>query len=107
MNLYIGIVQEIDRHIFWTYICFLNMLRHMRTTLNIDDDLFNRVKKTAARTGRTITALLEDALTKEVAGDAVGRDSFSLRWTPVEGVAAPGVDLSDRDALYEKMEHRY
>ena len=83
------------------------MLRHMRTTLNIDDDLINRVKEMAARTGRTITAVVEDALAKEVAGDAAGRVSFTLRWTPVEGVAAPGVDLSDRDAIYEKMEHRY
>ena len=79
----------------------------MRTTLNIDDDLINRVKEMAARTGRTITALVEDALAKEVAGETVGQAGFTLRWTPVEGVAAPGVDLSDRDALYEKMEHRY
>ena len=79
----------------------------MRTTLNIDDELISRVKEMAARTGRTITALVEDALAKEVAGDTVGQTGFSLRWTPVEGVAAPGVDLSDRDALYEKMEQRY
>ena len=83
------------------------MLKHMRTTLNIDDELMSRVKETAARTGRTITALVGDALAKEVAGDTVGRSNFSLRWTPVEGIAAAGVDLSDRDSLYEKMENRY
>lgn len=78
----------------------------MRTTLNIDDDLMARVKDTAARTGRTVTALVEDALTKEVTGDHVAGANFTLRWTPVKGPAASGVDLSDRDSLYEKMESR-
>lgn len=33
----------------------MHMLEHMRTTLNISDDLMRRVKKRAAETGTTIT----------------------------------------------------
>ena len=34
----------------------------MRTTIYIDDDLIARVKEVAAKTGRTMTAVIEDAL---------------------------------------------
>ena len=76
----------------------------MRTTFIIDDDLMRRVKERAAQTGRTITSIVEEALTKEVAGDFIEKKSFSLRWNPVDGPPLPGVDLADRDALYETME---
>ena len=78
----------------------------MRTTLNIDDELMKRVKERAAEAGKTITEIVEDALSKEVAGVAQKRSKFGLHWVAVEGPPAPGVDLSDRDSLYEKMEPR-
>ena len=41
----------------------------MRTTLNINDDLMTSVKEVAAKTRKSITAIVEDALAKDVAGD--------------------------------------
>ena len=76
----------------------------MRTTLNIDDELMKRVKEKAAETGKTITEIVENALSKEVAGVAGTRPGFTLRWVAAEGPPAPGVDLADRDSLYETME---
>lgn len=38
------------------------MLLHMRTTINLDDHLFREAKATAAREGRTLTELFEQAL---------------------------------------------
>lgn len=79
----------------------------MRTTLNISDDLMLRVKEVAAKTGKTITAIVEEALAREVAGEATAEGSFRLEWNVVGGPPAQGVDLADRDALIEMMEHRY
>jgi len=39
----------------------------MRTTLQIDDNLMVQAKKLAAETGRTLTALIEDALREALA----------------------------------------
>ena len=80
------------------------MLQHMRTTLNIDDDLMKRVKKRASETGATITEVVEEALRAVVAGQAPRATRFSLRWNPVSGRTRPGIDLADRDSLYESME---
>lgn len=78
----------------------------MRTTLNIDEALMRRVKQRAKETGRTITEVVEQALRKDVSGARPVTGGFTLRWTPVSGRLQPGVDLSDRDTLYEVMERR-
>ncbi len=80
------------------------MLKHMRTTLNIQDDLMKRVKKHASETGSTITEVVEEALRAAVAGQAPRRERYTLTWKPVAGRTLPGIDLSDRDSLYDAME---
>ena len=76
----------------------------MRTTINIDDDLLAEARQVAARTGRSLTAVVEDAL----------RESLHRRHLPArravelpigEGGVQPGVDLDDSAALLELMEH--
>jgi len=81
------------------------MLEHMRTTLNIEDELMRRVKQRALEMGSTITAVVEEALRAVVAGKAPRATSFSLEWIPVSGRTRPGIDLADRDSLYEAMDH--
>ncbi|MGA2975407.1 MAG: ribbon-helix-helix protein, CopG family [Spirochaetia bacterium] len=76
----------------------------MRTTLNIDSEIMLLVKKRAAESGRTITEIVEQALRKEVAGQRPWTNHFVLRWSAVSGKAQPGIDLADRDSLYEAME---
>lgn len=80
------------------------MLMHMRTTLNIDDAIMKLVKKRAAESGRTITELVEHALQREVSGQQPRAARFTLRWNAVAGKAQPGIDLADRDSLYDAME---
>ena len=80
------------------------MLEHMRTTLNIDDDLMKRVKKRASESGATITEVVEEALRAAVAGQVPRANRFSLRWNSVSGRTRPGIDLADRDSLYNAME---
>jgi hypothetical protein len=76
----------------------------MRTTINIDDDLLAEAKQVAARTGRTLTAVVEDALRESLhRRHRTARRAVEL---PVfgEGGVQPGVDLDDSAALLDLME---
>jgi Bacterial antitoxin of type II TA system, VapB len=76
----------------------------MRTTINIDDDLLAEAKQVAARTGRTLTAVVEDALRESL--HRRNRPGMRTIELPVfgEGGFQPGVDLDDSAALLELME---
>ena len=52
---------------YLTYLCIYDMLLHMRTTLRLNDGLFRQVKRLAAETHRTLTAVFEDALREMLA----------------------------------------
>jgi len=78
----------------------------MRTTLTIDDHLYRAVKRQAAGSGRTIRQFIEEALSKAVVEKQKPKPGFKLRWVTVKGPTRPGVDLADREALYELMEGR-
>ena len=82
------------------------MIICMRTTLNIDDGLMRKIKDAAKSSGRTMTDVIEQALRKELAGEAPHPTDFDLQWITVSGRIQPGVDLSDRDALIEVMERK-
>ncbi len=77
----------------------------MRTTIQIDDDLLARAKVHAARTGRTLTALIEDALRAALAQGRASRHRERIE-LPVFGSGGllPGVDLDDSAALLDVME---
>jgi hypothetical protein len=76
----------------------------MRTTINFDDDLLAEAKQIAARTGRTLTAVVEDALRESL--HRRHRTSLPAVELPTfgEGGVQPGVDLDDSAALLELME---
>jgi len=78
----------------------------MRTTLDLDDELMRAVKRRAADTGRTLTSLIESALRDLLRREAEAPGSYRLEWPVVEGRALPGVDITDRDALYDRMDER-
>lgn len=77
----------------------------MRTTVRLDDHLLREAKQFAARTGRTLTAVIEDAL----------RAALNRSQKPPKGARAklptfrgkgllPGVDLDDSAALLAIMD---
>lgn len=78
----------------------------MRTTVRLDDELLTAAKRHAVETGRTLTAVIEDALRQALARRAPGRPGPSAE-LPVArggGVLQPGVDLDDSASLLELME---
>lgn len=91
-----------------TDICIGNMVICMRTTLDIDDALLRKAKACARRTHRTLTGVIEEALRQALAGTPPPgeRPINNLNLKTVKGALLPGVDLSDRDSLYERMEGR-
>lgn len=78
----------------------------MKTTLNLDPELMKSVKQRALDTNQTITALVETSLRQLLARDMTMRKPYRFTAKPVKGKLMPGVDLTDRDALYELMEDR-
>lgn len=74
----------------------------MRTTVNIDDELLRRAKELAARTGRSLGDVVDDALRLALASRRPRREVPPL---PVFGGSGlqPGVDLDDREAMAELM----
>ena len=76
----------------------------MRTTLDIDDALLRAARIRAAEQSRTLTAVVEDALRRELSPGASVGPPFRLHLLTKRGRTVPGVDLSDRNALYERME---
>jgi len=77
----------------------------MKTTLNFDDHLIRTAKIRAAQQGETLTRLIERALRDYL--EARPRDAarhFRAKLLTKRGRAVAGVNLDDRDALYQRME---
>lgn len=78
--------------------------RTIRTTIRIDDELYRRVKTMAARSGRTVAAVLEDAVRRGLNPPEQRAGSrYTLRPTGRGGLR-PGVDLSSNSAVAEVMD---
>ena len=79
----------------------------MRTTIRLDDALLRDAKAHAAQTGRTLTAVIEDALREALARRKVSANTRAelpvFRPVGRRGLQ-PGVDLSDSAALLDLME---
>jgi hypothetical protein len=76
----------------------------MRTTINLDDALLAEAKQVAARTGRSLTAVVEDALRQSLyRRDPTTRQPIELPMFG-KGGTQPGVDLDDSAALLDLME---
>lgn len=80
------------------------MVFHMKTTLNIDDSVMNKLKQEAARQKRTMSELVETALRQLFRTQKTQKGE--LPPLPSFRGGEPLVDIADRDALYQAMEGR-
>jgi plasmid stability protein len=75
-----------------------------RTTLKLDETVLRRLKQQAAAEGRSLqdvaNQLLRLALVRQE------RPAYTLEMTGWEATVQPGVDLLDRDALFDVMDGR-
>ena len=70
----------------------------------IDDALLRQLKKKAATEGRTLQDVANDLLRQALHGRSRGR--FSLQLHGWQAKEQPGVDLLDRDKLFDLMDGR-
>jgi hypothetical protein len=74
--------------------------------IDIADELMRTAKKRAADEDTTLRELVDRAL-RQYLTDAPAQKKFKLRWKPLPPARLlPGVDLEDRNSLYEVMEGR-
>lgn len=78
---------------------------HMKTTIELPEDLFVAAKKEAAERRVTLKVLVESGLRRELAAGRPGKPSAGkrprIRWVTVPGGVPPGVDVADRGSLYD------
>ncbi len=81
----------------------IDMVIHMKTTLNIDDSVMQRLREEAARRGKTMSELVEAGLRRVL--DEPEQNAGEVR-EPLPQWQSGGawVDVADRDALYDRME---
>ena len=83
------------------------MSRCVRTTIHLDKSLLEEAKKYAAESGRTLTAVIENALR-----EAIRRRKMTVKRRKVPlptfpgGRLQPGADLDDTSALFDLVEER-
>ncbi|MHB8416525.1 MAG: type II toxin-antitoxin system VapB family antitoxin [Myxococcales bacterium] len=75
----------------------------MRTTLDIDDGLLRAAKQRAAKQGRTLTSLVEEALRERLDAGSAPRRPFKLRLVTKAGWPS-GVEVADRAALQDWLD---
>ena len=80
------------------------MVFHMKTTLTIDDSVMARLRQESARSGRTMSELVETALRQLLQAKPPSRENLP----PLPSFRSGGAraDIADREALYRAMEGR-
>jgi hypothetical protein len=77
----------------------------MRTTLDLDTPVLERLKKLAERRGVSLGRLTSDLLTRALKDQGPGDEPATgrFRWKPV-AMGAPRVSLEDADRLWELLD---
>ncbi len=77
----------------------------MRTTIDLPDDVLAEVRRRAADSGRTLKAVIADALRMAFSRKpGSGRPPHARLTTFGKGGLRPGVDLDDNAALLDVMD---
>jgi len=86
----------------------IDMSRHMRTTVRLDDALLEQAQREARRRGQTLTSLLAEGLRLVLARGtpAPAHTRITLPICRAGGGTLPGVDLDDSAALLDIVEER-
>jgi len=80
------------------------MLLCMRTTIDIPDPLLRAAKQRAADEGVSLREVVLRALQLQLGGAHPAR--YRFRWRTEKGRLLPGVDLADRQSLYDVLDGR-
>ena len=88
-----------------TQLLTTDMVFHMKTTLNIDDSVMQRLREEAARRGTTMSALAEEGLRRVLDECSLSpSDNKPLPPLPTRRSGGLLVDVSNREELYRVLE---
>ena len=77
----------------------------MRTTVRLSGTLLLEAKREAAKSGTTLTALIEESLRERLARSSASGPRRRVRLTTTgSGGLHPGIDLDDAASLLDAME---
>ena len=83
----------------------VDMVFHMKTTLNIDDGVMRRLREEAAQRGTTMSALVEAGLRRVLAEpEPPGRRKAPLPPLPTWRSGGFRVDIANREELYRVLD---
>lgn len=79
------------------------MFSHMKTTIDLPDDILIAAKKRAAEGRTTLRKLFERGLRREISGPPQrGRARTPpIQWVTAPGGLPPGLEIADRAAMHE------
>jgi hypothetical protein len=75
-----------------------------RTTLVLDDNLLKQMKKKAADEGRSLQAVANELIRRGLATRP--HQDYRLKLHGWKAELQPGIDILDRDSLFEAMDRR-
>lgn len=76
----------------------------MRTTIRIDDALLAEAKEIAAKSGKPLAAVIEDAVRESFARRRQQKPSPPIELPTWDGGVLPGIDLDKTSALLDPWE---
>lgn len=78
----------------------------MKTTIDLPDELLIEAKKEAAESRTTLRALFESGLRRELSERKRPKERTApreIRWVTHPGGLPPGMDISNRAAMHDKL----
>jgi plasmid stability protein len=72
----------------------------------IEDGIFREIRKRAAAEGRTVQSVTNELLRQALESRRKPRERFTLELAGWKAAEQPGVDLLDRDKLFDLMDGR-
>jgi plasmid stability protein len=75
-----------------------------RTTLVLDDNLLKQMKKKAADEGRSLQAVVNELIRRGLATRP--HHSYRLKLQGWKAQLQPGIDILDRNSLFEAMDRK-
>lgn len=76
----------------------------MRTTIDIPEPLFRAAKHRAAEEGVSLREIVLRALRANLGGTR--KRVYRFRWRVEKGRLLPGVDIADRESMWDVMDGR-
>ncbi len=101
-------ISRISILINWTYICFINMLIHMkRTSLMLDENLLEELRTLAQQAQRTLKDQIQLTLREGLRNmPKENKKNFELKLPTTKGNLIPGIDISNRDQLFSIFDEK-